>query len=167
MATLELNLRPIAEADVAFLRQLYATTRANEMASTGWDQPAIDAFLGQQFDAQHRYYQEHYHDAAFSLICHRGQAIGRLYVFRGPTTLNLIDIALLPEWQRQGIGTRYLQALTLEADEAGKAIRLFVEAENPARRLYARFGFVVTGDNRVYLQMQRSARTSHAQEVSA
>ncbi|WP_330115142.1 GNAT family N-acetyltransferase [Pseudomonas sp. JS3066] len=167
MPTLELNLRPIANADMAFLRELYSTTRADEMASTGWSQPAIDAFLAQQFDAQHRYYQEHYHDAQFSLICHRSQAIGRLYVFRGPNTLNLIDIALLPDWRGQGIGTRYLQALTKEADETGKAIRLFVEPGNPATRLYSRFGFVVTGNNRVYLQMQRSARTSLAQEASA
>ncbi|MDT4852216.1 Acetyltransferase (GNAT) domain protein [compost metagenome] len=167
MPTLELHLRPIAQADLAFLRALYATTRADEMASTGWSQPAIDAFLAQQFDAQHRYYQEYYHDAQFSLICHRGQAIGRLYVFRGPNTLNLIDIALQPEWRGHGIGTRYLQALTLEADESGRAIRLFVEAANPATRLYTRFGFVVTGDNGVYLQMQRSARTPLAQEVSA
>ncbi|MDH4568070.1 GNAT family N-acetyltransferase [Pseudomonas sp. BN414] len=167
MSTFELNLRPITEADLCFLRQLYATTRAEEMASTGWNQPAIDAFLAQQFDAQHRYYQEHYHDAQFSLICHQEQPIGRLYVFRGPSTFNLMDIALLPEWQRHGIGTRFLDALIREADEAGKAIRLFVEATNPARRLYDRFGFVVTGDNRVYLQMQRGARTSLEQEVSA
>ncbi|WP_044871590.1 N-acetyltransferase [Pseudomonas sp. LFM046] len=163
----ELQLRPIAEADQAFLRELYATTRAHEMHQVPWDQAAIDAFLTQQFDAQHRYYQEHYHDAQFSLICHQGQSVGRLYVFRGPNTLNLMDIALLPEWRRQGIGTRYLEALVREADETGKSIRLFVEATNPARRLYDRFGFVVTGDNRVYLQMQRAARTSFAQDVFA
>lgn len=165
MPSPELILRPITEADLCFLRQLYATTRADEMASTGWDQPAIDAFLAQQFAAQHQYYQEHYHDAQFSLICHRGQAIGRLYVFRGPSVFNLIDIALLPEWRGRGIGTRYLEALTREADEAGKTVRLFVEAANPARHLYDRFGFVVTGDNRVYLQMQRGARMPHVQEA--
>ncbi|MFZ6045558.1 GNAT family N-acetyltransferase [Pseudomonas sp. CR3202] len=162
-----MNLRLIADADMAFLRALYATTRADEMASTGWSQPAIDTFLGQQFDAQHRYYQEHYGDAEFSLICDRDRAIGRLYVFRGPSTFNLIDIALLPEWRQRGIGTSYLQALTREADEAGRAIRLFVEAGNPARRLYDRFGFVVTGSNHVYLQMRRDARSQRALEVSA
>ncbi|MFC5695331.1 GNAT family N-acetyltransferase [Pseudomonas sp. GCM10022186] len=151
---------------MAFLRALYATTRADEMAATGWSQPAIDAFLAQQFDAQHRYYQEHYQDAEFSLICRGGQAIGRLYVFRGPDTFNLMDIALLPEWRQRGIGTHYLEALTREADRADRAIRLFVEADNPARNLYDRFGFVVTGNNHVYLQMHRGTRSQRAQEVS-
>ncbi|MCJ1886619.1 GNAT family N-acetyltransferase [Pseudomonas sp. LA21] len=167
MSTFELNLRPFREADLCFLRRLYATTRVDEMASTGWSQLAIDAFLAQQFDAQHRYYQEHYQDAQFSLICHQGQPVGRLYVFRGPSTFNLIDIALLPEWRGHGIGTHYLKALIDEADQAGTAIRLFVEAANPARRLYDRFGFVVCGDNRAYLQMQRGARTPLVQDVSA
>ncbi len=167
MAALELSLRPIAQADLAFLRALYATTRADEMASTGWSRAAIDAFLAQQFDAQHRYYHEHYRDADFSLIRDGDRSIGRLYVFRGPNTFNLIDIALLPEWRQRGIGTFYLQALTREADESDRAIRLFVEAGNPARRLYERFGFVVTGSNHVYLQMGRGALSQRAQEVPA
>lgn len=157
MRSPELHLRPAEEADLSFLRGLYASTRAQEMALTGWTQPAIAAFLDQQFDAQHRYYQEHYQGSDFSLICQGEQAIGRLYVFRGPTTLNLIDISLLPEWRGQGIGTRYLQALTDEADAGGTSIRLFVEPANPAKRLYERFGFGVTGSNHIYLQMHREA----------
>ncbi|EZH76256.1 acetyltransferase [Ectopseudomonas composti] len=157
MRSPELHLRPAEEADLSFLHRLYASTRAQEMALSGWDQPAIDAFLAQQFDAQHHYYQEHYQGSDFSLICHGDLPIGRLYVFRGPTTINLIDISLLPEWRGKGIGTRYLAALVDDADAAEKSMRLFVEPTNPAKRLYERFGFSTSGSNPIYLQMHREA----------
>ncbi|BAN47408.1 GNAT family N-acetyltransferase [Metapseudomonas resinovorans] len=157
MPSTELNLRPIEGADQAFLRELYASSRADEMAAVPWDDATKTAFLTQQFNAQHSYYQTHYHDADFSVVCHRNEPIGRLYVFRGPSVLNLIDVSLLPEWRGQGIGTGFLRALVDEADAAAKSIRLFVEPGNPAKRLYERFGFTVTGSNHVYLQMQRAA----------
>lgn len=157
MRSSDIHLRPAEEADLNFLRRLYATTRAEEMTLSGWDRPTIDAFLAQQFDAQHRYYQEHYQGSDFALICHKNLAIGRLYVFRGPTTINLIDISLLPEWRGKGIGTHYLTALVDEADTAKKSMRLFVEPTNPARHLYQRFGFSVNGSNHIYLQMHREA----------
>ncbi|WP_028626659.1 GNAT family N-acetyltransferase [Metapseudomonas resinovorans] len=167
MPATELNLRPRTDADMAFLQELYATTRALEMSQAPWDQTAIDAFLTQQFNAQHDYYQAHYPDAEYCVIEHGGSPIGRLYVFRGTEQINLMDIALLPHWQRRGIGTHYLSLLAAEADSTGKAMRLFVEADNPARRLYSRFGFVVTGNNQIYLQMHRGAQAASALGVPA
>ena len=164
MSSNSLRLRPRADEDLSFLCELYASTRIHEMSQTGWPQAAIDAFLAQQFQAQHSYYQEHYQGADFSMICQSGVPIGRLYVYRGPTTLNLIDIALLPQWRGQGIGSHYLAELIREADDLHKAIRLFVEPSNPAVRLYKRMGFVVTDNNQVYLQMRREAM---AQELPA
>ncbi|WP_152223149.1 GNAT family N-acetyltransferase [Pseudomonas sp. SCB32] len=164
MATLELNLRPMEDADLAFLRELYASTRAAEMERIPWDKATKDAFLTQQFNAQHQYYQAHYEGADFSLICHDDQPIGRLYVFRGPTTHNLIDISLMPQWHRRGIGTGFIADLTREADALGRSIRLFVEPENPALRLYERFGFRETGRRQHYLQMNREAVAALAQE---
>lgn len=164
MATLELNLRPIEDADLAFLRELYASTRAEEMQRVPWDQATRDAFLSQQFNAQHQYYQAHYEGADFSLICHREQPIGRLYVFRGPATHNLIDISLMPQWRQCGIGTSLVAGMTRDADALGTSIRLFVEPENPARRLYERFGFRESGRRQHYLQMNREAVAALAQE---
>ncbi|KAF0812130.1 hypothetical protein IGB42_03407 [Andreprevotia sp. IGB-42] len=151
-----LQLCPAADGDLDFLRVLFASTRIDELALSGWSDEQKAQFLLQQFEAQHAYYQQHYHDAEFSLIVYQEQPIGRLYVFRGPSTINLIDISLLPDWRQCGIGSHYLRALTAEADQAGKAIRLFVEQTNPARQLYERFGFSVTGSNNLYLQMHRT-----------
>ncbi|MBA1262352.1 GNAT family N-acetyltransferase [Stutzerimonas stutzeri] len=157
MASPALNLRPAVDTDQAFLRALYASTRAQEMELLPWSQAEKAAFLEQQFDAQHRHYQEHYQEAEFSLVLQDGQPIGRLYLFRGPTTHNLMDLSLLPNWRGHGIGSHLLSLLVQEADTTGKSIRLYVEPDNPARRLYERFGFVITRQHPIYLEMHRTA----------
>lgn len=167
MSFQNLTLRPITEADRGFLRALYASTREDEMRTVPWDRTAKDAFLDQQFDAQHGYYQMHYQGADFSLVLDGGQPIGRLYLFRGPATYNLIDIALLADWRGRGIGRHLLGQVLAEADAQGRSIRLFVEPTNPARRLYQRLGFRETGRHPVYLQMTREALCPVAQELSA
>ncbi|MBH3339816.1 GNAT family N-acetyltransferase [Pseudomonas mendocina] len=153
----DLRFRPIEEADLSFLRSLYASTRTREMARTGWSQPAIDAFLSQQFDAQHRHYQEHYQGADFSIVLNGEHPIGRLYILRGASTYNLMDLSLLPAWRGLGIGRHLLSLLIEEAEAADKSIRLYVEPDNPARRLYERFDFVITRQDPVYLEMHRLA----------
>ena len=160
MQRFEIHRCPIENADLAFLQALYASTRVVELASLPWDQATKDAFLAQQFYAQHCHYQEHYREAEFSLVLQGGQPIGRLYLFRGPTTHNLMDLSLLPNWRGRGIGSHLLSLLVQEADTAGKAIRLYVEPDNPARRLYERFGFGITCQHPIYLEMHRPAERS-------
>lgn len=153
------TLRALHSDDMAFIERLYAGSRADEMARSGWPAAQIAAFLSQQFHAQHTYYQTHYHDAQFLIIEQAGQAIGRIYMFWGPTTLNLIDITLLPAFQGQGIGSALIEAQLRRADEQGLCVELFVENYNPAQRLYNRLGFYVCGDSGVYLKLRRDACT--------
>ncbi|MFI7867974.1 GNAT family N-acetyltransferase [Ectopseudomonas khazarica] len=160
MSTSDVHLRPITATDLTFLLDLYASTRAQELDPLPWSQAEKAAFLRQQFDAQHRHYQAHYRGAEFSLILQDEQPIGRLYLFRGPGTHNLMDLSLLPAWRGRGIGRALLAGLVDEADRLGKAIRLYVESDNPARRLYEHFGFIVTGQHPIYLEMHRTAARS-------
>jgi ribosomal protein S18 acetylase RimI-like enzyme len=153
-----LQVRPVEAADRRFLRILYASTRSEELASTGWPPVDQQAFLAQQFDCQDRYYREHYADAEFLVLERAGCSIGRLYWHATPSALTLMDVSLLPEWRGGRIGTELMQRLTEHADQAGLPIGLHVEPTNPAHRLYQRFGFETVGDNGVYLKMRRPAR---------
>ncbi len=153
------TLRALHPSDRAFIERLFAGSRAEEMSHTGWPAEQIAAFLSQQFNAQHTYYQAHYSDGELLIIELYGQAIGRLYMFWGPTTLNLIDITLLPEFQGRGIGSTLIEAQLRRADEQGLKVELFVEYFNPAQRLYGRLGFHVCGDSGVYLKLRRDAPT--------
>jgi ribosomal protein S18 acetylase RimI-like enzyme len=149
------SLRPISTDDEAFLYQVYASTRAEELALLGWDAARKSAFLRMQFDAQHRHYQDQFPNADFLVIYAGDQPIGRLYVDRGDDEINIVDIALLPEHRRRGIGSALLKAILAEADQTGKPVRIHVERFNPALHLYDRLGFVKTGDSGVYFLMER------------
>ena len=149
------HLRPVTHEDQPFLYRLYASTRTEELSAVPWSEEQKQAFLKMQFSAQSHDYRKNYPDAALQLIVRDGQPAGRLYLDRRERAICIVDIALLPEHQRAGIGSALLRELIAEANAAGKPLTLHVEKFNPARRLYQRLGFVETGDNGVYLQMER------------
>ena len=84
------------------------------------------------------------------MILEDAHPIGRLYVDRRPDEIRLIDIALLPSHRGRGIGSELTGGLLAEADRADLPLRLHVEADNPARRLYQRLGFREVADHGVY-----------------
>ena len=134
---------------------MYASTRQEELAVTGWPQAEIDAFLGQQFEAQHRYYMAHFGDADYDVILGEGkEAIGRLYLDERDDEWRIIDIALLPAWRGQGIGGQIVQDVIDAAQADGKAVRIHVERVNPAMHLYQRLGFMKVEEQGVYHLME-------------
>jgi GNAT superfamily N-acetyltransferase len=54
-----------------------------------------------------------------------------------------VQLYLLKEFQRRGLGTQLVKRLFVEARELNIPIRLRVLAVNPAKGLYERLGFVV------------------------
>ena len=136
-----------------FLYRLYAGTRAAEMELTGWDEGEQEEFLQMQFRAQHAHYQKHYGDASFDVIERDGEAIGRFYVYRGEREIRLMEITLRPDCRNQGIGGGLTRALLEEAERDGKYVVLHVEADNPAKRLYERLGFVDVREESLYRRM--------------
>ncbi len=149
-----ITLRPIAEADLGFLRRLYGTTRADEMSLLDWTDDQKDEFVRFQFEAQHAYYTEQFPEASFDLVLEDGEPIGRLYVDRRPEEIRLIDIALLPEKRRGGIGGSLMRSVLDEAAAASLPVQIHVERNNPAMGLYRRLGFESVEDQGVYYLMK-------------
>lgn len=150
----KVKLRPASDSDIAFLSILYATTRSEELAQVAWSETEKHAFLAQQFDAQHQYYRQQFPNAAFDLIMSNDMPIGRLYVDRREDEIRLIDIALLPENRGQGIGSELITHVINEARSAAKAVRIHVEVNNPAMRLYRRLGFRQIDTNGIYYLLE-------------
>ncbi len=151
-----LAFRAILPADEPFLREVYASTRAEEMAMVDWPAAQKEAFLRMQFDAQHRHYQAHFPAASFMIILRDGQAAGRLYLDRAENEFRIIDIALLPAHRGVGCGTRVLAAILEEATRARKPVRIHVERFNRALNLYRRLGFGIAEEGPVYLFLENA-----------
>lgn len=154
-AAFGISYRPERDSDVPFLAALHASARGQEFAGLGWPPEMLAAFLGQQFDAQHRHYRASYPAAEWLIVEAGGGGVGRLAVERRDSSLHLIDIALMPERRGAGLGGAILADLIAEADEQGLGVTLQVDAGNPARRLYERLGFRVLEEQLPYLRMER------------
>lgn len=169
-----ITLRSASPEDEEFLHQLYASTRAEEVALFGWDAAQAAAFLQMQFRAQTQSYRLQFPAAATQIVLEDGAAIGRLVTHRTAAEILLLDIALLPAWRKRGIGTQLIQSLQAEAAQAGIGVQLFVQATNRSQHLYQRLGFVPVDEPGVYLEMRwqpahQPARqgTTHDQESAA
>ena len=64
--------------------------------------------------------------------------------FKGAPLINIHDLAVHPEFQQRGIGSQLLSAVSdFARQHVYCAVTLEVQANNPARKLYARHGFQV------------------------
>jgi ribosomal protein S18 acetylase RimI-like enzyme len=152
-----ITFRPITADDEQFLYRLYAGTRQEELAQTAWTDAEKETFLRQQFTAQHKFYMERFAQATFEILLLNKEAIGRLYIDRRADEIRIIDIAILPEHRNKGIGSSLLKNLLTEAHETAKPLRIHVEKNNPALKLYERLGFREIQDKGVYYLMECSA----------
>ena len=152
-----LSLRPETPEDIPFLAALFASVRGPQFAAQGWPEEVLRAFLTDQFRLQTAHYARYYADADFRIVERQGAPVGRFYLHRGPTDHRIVDISLLPAARGRGIGGALLDMACAEAEALGRSISLQVDAANPARHLYARKGFVLTGENGPFQQMTRPA----------
>jgi GNAT superfamily N-acetyltransferase len=149
------ELRTAGPQDAELLFRVYASTRVEELSVVPWDDAQKEAFLRAQFEAQDRWYREHYAEASFDVVLIDGEPCGRLYVYRGPSEHRIVDIALLPERRGEGAGSGLLRDLLAEADADGMRVTIHVERFNPALQLYERLGFAVAEDKGIYLLLER------------
>lgn len=149
------RLRTCTDEDLPFLHRVYAETRRDELAQTGWTAQQQADFIAFQFHAQHHHYITHYFDGEFHVVERDGEDVGRLYLHWG-SELRIVDIALLAAARGRGLGSALLQALLDHAGSRGKAVSIHVERNNPALRLYQRLGFQPVDEHGIYLLMRHA-----------
>jgi len=152
---IRVELRPVCAEDREFLYALYRTTRARELDAWGWDEAQRGAFLEMQFKAQAHSYAAQYPDAENSIVMLDGFPAGRMIVARDNHALLLVDIAVLPQHQGAGIGSRLLCELMDRAAAESLGLRVSVLVSNSgAVRLYERLGLRRTGGDELYSRME-------------
>lgn len=148
-----LALRLIRPADDAFLYELYASTRAEEMAATGWTPAQQQAFLRQQYATRRAAYRTSFPKAEHFIVSLDGKKIGTLMLHHAANEIRLVDLALIPSHRGAGQGSLLLNALLAEAHKARKPVHLHVLTRSRAFHLYSRLGFVPKSIKGDYTEM--------------
>jgi ribosomal protein S18 acetylase RimI-like enzyme len=148
-----ITVRPEQARDEAFLFDLYASTREEELNRWGWTAEMRSTFLSMQFKASQA--QHHaFPDAEFQIVVLDGADAGRMVVYRTSKTLYLLDIALLPQHRNAGIGTALMQRIFGEAGATQQPVRLQVLKGNRAERFYGRLGFAKIGETELHVELE-------------
>ncbi|KAB8044646.1 GNAT family N-acetyltransferase [Janthinobacterium aquaticum] len=153
------NLREFdaaSESDQAFARVLYRSSRGDLLQMQA-EPDFIEQLIAMQQRMHDQGYRQSYPQARHLIIERDGAPIGRLIVNPGEQALRVVDITLLPQAQSQGAGSAVLAGLQVLAATQQATVSLGVNHGNlAARRLYARLGFMVEGEDQIQQQLRWS-----------
>jgi GNAT superfamily N-acetyltransferase len=141
--------RPQRQSDQDFLRHLLTESKGQEFAALGLSPPAL---VGMVVETQVRAHLAAANpDHRGHIVEYGGQDVGWLVWRPDADVLHLVELRLLSSWCGRGLGTMLLTDLHSQA--AGLGLSLLVSPFNPARRLYARLGFVETATDGAMVAM--------------
>jgi len=136
-----MNERAVTASDRAFLLEVYADSRRDELGCLGWSAEQIAHFVEMQFCIQQRGYQLQFPSAEHRILLCDGEPAGQWRIARGEQAIVLVDIALLERFRGRGIGSACIARLCGEAVSGDREVRLSVRPDNRASALYRRLGF--------------------------
>lgn len=148
-------LRPERGEDAAFRFALFIASRPPAQSLEGVAPDVADVLYRQQFAGQDVTYRAAYPDGRFDIIDCNGVPVGRIVTVLSAVEVRLVDIALLPIYRGNGIGTQILRALQDQARTARVPLCLSVLPSNiAALRFYVRLGFETVGIAATHLDLR-------------
>ena len=148
-------LRPVVDDDREFLLRVYECSREIELAVVPWDAAMKRAFVVHQFDAQTSHYSTEYPESRHYVIelSETSEPVGRLYVNRTNEQISILDITVLNDFRRRGVGSVVVGDLVEEARSTGRSVQVYVETFNPSKLFFTKRGFTVEGDDGVNVRL--------------
>jgi GNAT superfamily N-acetyltransferase len=149
-----ISLKPASPEDSEFLLLLKASTLP-ELGMLGMDIDQFRSIVRIQVAAQEQEYWRSYPGSAHMIVETSGTRAGRIWVDRGEIEIRIIDISILPEFRRTGIGTLLYGSLIAEAETTRKKLRCSVSRFNMiSLQFHERLGFAVVSAGEMDLELE-------------
>jgi ribosomal protein S18 acetylase RimI-like enzyme len=116
----------------------------------------VEADFGTDEAQQRAYFDAHFDWLRHEIVQVEGRDAGYLMWEVRADHVYLANMALLPEFQRRGVGAALLGYVVGLAEKRRLPVRLQVLLSNPARNFYERHGFEVVGKTSTHLLMRRA-----------
>ena len=152
-----ITLRPRRNRDEGFLRMVYETSRDEETKDVIWNNPQHkETFFRQQFDMQSLHFKNFYSDADYDIIEYKGKPVGRLILSWESDHLHCVDIAILPRYRKQQIGSAIMDAIVRELNRRKIPATLMYQKWKPyLEKFYELYGFKTTKEHPAHFEMKR------------
>ncbi|HEY5171933.1 MAG TPA: GNAT family N-acetyltransferase [Acidimicrobiia bacterium] len=146
-----------AQADPAFLAEmLYEAVNWRDDGAE--ERPSLESVLSVPENARYIADWGRSGDIALCALDRRDEPVGAAWLRRFTAAepgygyvaddVPELSIAVYPEFRRQRVGTLLLGSVLARAErDRERAISLSVNIENPAKRMYARYGFEVVAEH--------------------
>lgn len=128
------ELRAVTHQDYNFIYHVKTTTLKPHIELVwGWDEAVQTKYLEESFGIETQL-----------IITYEDQEIGILELNELQQRIEVVELEILPEYQRRGIGTHILQDIIDEYTEKGKKVGIgCFKINTEAKRLYERLGFML------------------------
>jgi GNAT superfamily N-acetyltransferase len=137
-------LIPSTGAHSEFLHQVFVQNRKPLWLAAGLRVGWIDELLVQQSKLQQHSFEQDAADQYSFIIAAKGIWVGRLVVRANDDGIHIVDIALLPDHQNQGIGQEVINYLKKQAQARNQPLTLNADETSRAYEWYLDRGFTTT-----------------------
>ncbi len=144
---MKLTLNTATEADFEFVRKVHHLAyRDMVIRQYGeWDDSIQDEFFKNSWDR-----------LPHKIIVCDGEPCGYCCLLESEDAIDVMELAILPEWQGKGIGSDLLKTVIEKGKSLGVSSRLNVMKTNDgAKRLYERLGFEVFDMTATHFKMRQ------------
>lgn len=153
-------LRPATPDDADLQFRLFIHARA-DLTVPGWSTAQQEAFLRMQYRMRTQGYGTQYPGAVTSIAVLQGVPVAELIVEHGAHHIRVVDVTVLPVYHvdrvphpTAGLGRALIAGVIEQSKLTSKPVLAQVLRPNRALKLWLRMGFVVVGDDGVYLTVE-------------
>ena len=115
----------------------------------------ITSMFGWDEDVQRDFHDKAWQQQKPDIMTYNGRLIGTVATIESEDCIEIGQFFILPEYQRKGIGTHFLESILDKADQLGKNVVLKFLKSNPVESLYVRNGFRLVDTDEILHYMER------------
>lgn len=145
LASSAYELREVTHQDYNFIYHVKTTTLKPHIELVwGWDEAVQTKYLEESFGLETQL-----------IITHEQEEIGILELNELEKRLEVVELEILPAYQRKGIGTKILQDIIEEYKGKGKQVGIgCFKINGDAKRLYERLGFIMIKETETHYVLE-------------
>lgn len=151
---MDIQLKCKENIDSEFCSLLFGIIKAAELNAEEWPEHTKKILITLQYNAFENTIRNEYPDADDFVIIVDSENAGRLQLDINENRIKVINISLLPAFQKIGVGSKIMKDILTEADNKKKPVYLEVDKVNPAFHLYKKLGFEVYNEEEIRYSMK-------------